>query len=519
MVQQPSAPNRIARRSVLSGMAAVSVVGATSLSTATTAQSAAQTVEPAGELPLNGLAEVVVDDDGTTVYCSLNDGFGVVDASDPSDPTVLYEERGLKHDGDGPMDHIRDVKVAGDRLAVVGPNTPTRGDTFSGFFLYDVSDPANPERVTFQPTEHGIHNCSFDGDRLYLTGSGLPDSPVVIYDVADDDPEELGRWAVADEGGWSDVSRNYANCHDLYGDGDTLYVAYWDTGTWVLDVSDPANPEPRSQIGGHDSEYLASLGRAPSAEFFELPGNSHYVQPNDDASALFVGKEAWNRDETDIDGGPGGIELWDGDEDPALQSVLAPPEPGPEQEGGWTSHNFGVRGDRLYTSWYGGGVRVYDVSDLAAPELLGEWRAPERSVFWSAKPLSDGFVAGSYIDPRNADEAERNGDGAKLYVFPDPDGSDATAAPTMERREFPDPPSDETTTTTQPDGSATTTPSTTSPDETTATTEGGGNDGTDGSDGEGDDGSDGGGQPGFGPLAALVGGGLGLWRHVRRTDE
>ena len=199
-------PSTVSRRTVLSGLAAAPLLGLPAGTDRTVAGGSASSeraatpwIEPAATLELDGVAEAVVDEDGETVYCSLRDGFGVVDASDPSAPELLYEERGMKHDGDGPMERIMDVKVSGDRLAVAGPNVGF-GDKLSGVFLYDVSDPANPERVAFQPTDHGIHNCSLDGDRLYLTGSGLPNSPVVIYDVADDDPEKVAEWSVADAG-------------------------------------------------------------------------------------------------------------------------------------------------------------------------------------------------------------------------------------------------------------------------------------------------------------------------------
>ncbi|WP_135821627.1 LVIVD repeat-containing protein [Halostella litorea] len=525
-------PSTVSRRTVLSGLAAAPVVGSIAASDRTAAvgadRAAAPRIEPAATVGLDGVAEAVVGADGETVYCSLADGFGVVDASDPAAPEVLYEERGMEHDGDGPMADVMDVKVSGDRLAVAGPNGGF-GNDFSGVFLYDVSDPANPERVAFQPTDHGIHNCSLDGDRLYLTGTGLPNSPVVIYDVSDDNPEKLTEWSAADaDDVWADVSSNYAQCHDLYGRGDTLYIAYWDAGTWVVDVSDPANPQFRFRVGGHDPEYLASLGRNPTPEFFELPGNSHYVQPDGDGSALFVGKEAWNRGDSDTVGGPGGIELWDGTEDPSLRTVLAPPQPSPEVDGsGWTSHNFGVDGDRLYTSWYDGGVRVFDVSDLGAPKVLGEWRDPSSTSFWSAKPLAEGFVAGSYQNPSNSREERADGVGATLYLFPEPDGEGATEARTMERREFPEPDQGTTTDpgTTTTAGTTTTTdpPTTTTGGTTTATdgtTAGGGTTPDDGSgDGGGDGDSDSGGQPGFGLLTALLGGGLGLRRYAKRREE
>jgi hypothetical protein len=540
----PSTASSVRRRRLLAGLAALGTTTA-GAATARAASSSARddtvtdrtdrtdrsdrtdgdavgALDPDGSLDLRGVGEAVVGDDGETVYCSVVDGYAVVDASDPADPTVLAEERELTHDGSDPMQSIMDVKVSGDRLLVSGPNG--FGEGLSGFFLYDVSDPATPERVAVHETRFGPHNSFIDGDFVYLTGSGRQ-SPTVIYDVAADDPEEVARWSAADaDDAWADVGRNFRSTHDVYVQDDTLYVAYWDAGTWLVDVSDPTNPTATAHLGGHDPAYLQSIesGQGLSPEFRELPGNSHYVQPNADASAVFVGKEAWDARATDRDGGPGGIECWDvSGSDPALRSVLRPPAPdadaGEDPDAQWTSHNFGIDGDRLYTSWYGGGVRVYDVSDLANPLLLDAWRDPGTTSFWTAKPLASGFVAPSHADPRNTREERRRGEGARLFAFPDPDAATAEPAPTMARREFPQPEddgdggSDDRTTasgTTRPTTTAaptTTTGGGTDADTTTATT-------ADGDDGESP-------VPGFGALTALAGGGIALRRLLVRTND
>lgn len=402
-------------------------------------------VEPAGRLALDGVTEAVVDSDGETVYCALGDGFAVVDASNPFDPTVVFVERDLEAsaaDGKQPMTAIRDVKVSGDRLLVAGPTAQPRflSQSLQGFFLYDVGDPASPERVAFHETGFGPHNSFVDGDHVYLTGSGEFDEPIVVYDVADDDPEEVARWSPADaDDAWSRVPTLLRNCHDVYVQAGVLYAAYWDAGTWLVDVADPAAPTALAHLGGHDPGYLAGVDPL-AGEFEELPGNSHSVQPNADGSAVFVGKEAVEDPRTIHDGGPGGVELWDANgAAPTLACVLRPPRPHPNvSRGRWTAHNFGVRRDRLYTSWHGGGVRVYDVAAVDEPLLLGEWRDPERTWFWTAVPLERGFVATSYLDPAYSLGAQRRGEGAHLYVFPEPSAADAVPAPTMPRRERPD---------------------------------------------------------------------------------
>ncbi|WP_256295718.1 LVIVD repeat-containing protein [Haloarchaeobius salinus] len=511
----PSDPTRgVCRRGVLTGLAGLATAGVTG-TTVTAARPTAQEtpLEPTAELAIEGVCEAVVSEDGETVFAATRDGFATVDVSDPANPALLSEERGLTHDGQGPMQRIYDVKYADDRLVVAGPNAGGRSE-LSGFFLYDVEDPANPERLAFQPTNHGIHNCFFDGTHAYLTGSGVPNEPTMIYDVTGDSPEQVGEWsAVHEDEAWRDAGRNSLSCHDVYVQDDTLYVAYWDAGTWVVDVSDPANPSAVAKLGEHSAEYLADVGDGFTSEFVELPGNAHYVQPSADGSALYVGKEAWDREDTpEHDGGPGGIELWSMGDDPTRETILAPP---PDNDGA-TAHNFGVDGDRLYTSWYGGGVRVYDVGDPTAPRLLGGWRADETTSFWTAEPIHEGFVGASYQNPENGREERQQGVDARLFVFPEPEG-EGEPAPTMEPRPVPGQ---------EPGGNADT-PTTRPPDA------GGGEGGTAGTTDDGPvtpashtpgtttDASDDGGSPGFGVLAALagVGAAAGLARRRRREAE
>jgi hypothetical protein len=277
--------------------------------------------------------------------------------------------------------------------------------------------------------------------------------------------------------------------HDLYVQDDRVYVALWDTGTWILDVSDPSNPEFVTRFGDHSMEELTGAGS--QAAGLEPPGNSHYVQPNDDGSVVAVGKEAWDANNSGS-GGPGGIHFWDVS-DPSSPEEIAAIEPNEADNnaydgGTWTtSHNFDWDGDRLYTSWYQDGVKLFDVSDPANPERLSWWRQPEETSFWTAQCA----VQGDFFVATSLGTSLQNTDVAGLFTFPDEAGEQENP-PSL----VPEDPSTMTTTATD-DG-----------------TESGGENGTDG----GDDGdSDGGALAGFGVGAALAGLGLGALRY--RGDD
>jgi hypothetical protein len=477
------------RRDVLRSAAAAAALPIAS--TAVTATSSQDAYAPLGVVGVEGTKEVVVDDAGETAYAATTDGFATVDISDPEAPELLTVETPLLADHeDGALQMVYDVKLDGDALIVVGPANATREEQAQGMAVYDVSDPANPERTGFHETAFPIHNAYLADGVAYLTANDQVKNPVVLVDVSGDTIEELARWSNVDyDDAWAEVHWYLRSCHDVYVQDDVLYVAYWDAGTWLVDVSDPANPTHITHFGHYEASDLQDVEQI-GVEGLGLPGNAHYVAVNDDASLLATGAEAWDDDPEDDDDGQGGIDIWDVSDptDPEkLAFVAPPPTPNGTREGTWTtSHNFDFHGDRLYSSWYQGGVKVHDVSDPANPEELAWWRQPDQTSFWTAQyATDDAFVAGSML---GGDDYP-----AGIYTFPNRAGEQADPPTLVEESS--------TTTTEQPTEAATTEhtteetaiTATPTPTETTsATTE------------ESDDES-GGGAPGFGVLAALSG--------------
>jgi chitodextrinase len=362
----PGDTNSHDRRSVIrsiAALAAASASGATVTGARTDTGDWAGAFSPLGQVAIDGAAEAVTSDDGRTAYVSTDPGFVSVDIADPSDPSVLArrEETGVTG--------IKDVKVDGDRLIVQGPANGT-GRT-NGFGLYDVRDPAAPERLAFVETDYGIHNAYLDDGIAYIIDNGAAE--IVLFDVADDDPTEVGRWGL-------DGARTL---HDLWVQDEVGYLNFWDQGTAIVDVSDPAAPSLISTVRDGSSRR---------------PNNDHYVMVNDDASILAIGKEQIGRSNL-------GVELWD-ISTPTDASFLAEIDP-PSGSGERTSHNFDLVGDYLYTSWYRGGIRVHDIGDPSNPEQIASWAGDDAS-FWTAKVAVPGsVVVGSDY-------------GGGLYTFDDP---------------------------------------------------------------------------------------------------
>ncbi|MFB6270986.1 MAG: LVIVD repeat-containing protein, partial [Halobacterium sp.] len=362
-----------------------------------------------------------------------------------------------------------------------------------------------PTQTGFFETAYPIHNAYLQDGVAYLTANDQAKNPVVLVDVTGDSNEEIARWSNVDyDDAWRDVHWYLRTCHDVYVQGDVLYVAYWDAGTWLVDVSDPKNPSYVNHFGHYDAADLTDVEQV-GREGLGLPGNSHYVAVNDDASILASGAEAWDVDTSDGDAGQGGLDVWDisDPQNPEKVSFIAPPPtPDGTRQGTWTtSHNFEFRGDRLYTSWYQGGVKIHDVSDPANPEELAWWRQPDQTSFWTARyATGDAFVASSM---QGGDDYP-----VGVYTFPNRAGEQA------------DPPSlvPENTTTTQPSTTQTTTRTTTTATETTVDTTEATTAATTEATTTERSGESGGGAPGFGVLAALSGVSAAALAARRRLD-
>ncbi|ESP87725.1 LVIVD repeat-containing protein, partial [Candidatus Halobonum tyrrellensis] len=397
---------------------------------ATAATAADESYGPLGRLDCRGTKEAVVSADGSTAFLALTDGYATVDVRDPAAPTLLAERRSLLADREGgPMVGVHDVTLSGDTLAVVGPANPAPSAP-SGALFVDVSDPADPVRRGFHPTTFPVHNAFLDGEYLYLTGNDGERNPLVVVDAGADPPAEVARWSLVDrDPAWGEVRSPLRVLHDVWVRDGLAALACWDAGTYLLDVSDPADPAFVGRVPAGDP---AGLRDPPASESLTPPGNHHYAATDPGNDLLAVGEESWaaRRDGRTV-GGPSGVGLYDLS-DPAapahLASIDPPPTAEPTLDGTWTTaHNLELRGGTLYTSWYQGGVKRHDVSDPANPVEETWWVDPAAARFWTARTAGDAFVASSM--------GTRSGAPAGLWTFPDAAGGGGdpaalTATPT-----------------------------------------------------------------------------------------
>lgn len=336
-----------------------------------------------GEVPVSGALEAVTQ--GNYAYVATGNGMAVVDWTVPGRPEVA----GTVTASD-PASGILDVKVDGDLASLAHNGGP-------GITLVDVSDPANPVETALYDAGAHVHNNFIAGDYAYVGVNDTHDTPfdhdrMEIVDVSDPTaPEKVGEWRLCDH--FPDYAAGWVNpIHDLYVQDGVAYLAHWDAGTVMVDVSDPTAPETLAHFGAapHADEPPED-GSFPLGRYLNKPGNAHYVQPTPSGDHVLVGAETFPGGDASTED-YGGIRIFDVSDLDAVEQVgyVAPPD---DTDAFRTSHNFDVTANRLHASWYRGGARVYDITDVTAPEERAKY---ESGFFWTAVE-ERGFTVASDI--------------------------------------------------------------------------------------------------------------------------
>jgi hypothetical protein len=286
---------------------------------------------------------------------------------------------------------------------------------FRGFGVWDVTDPTRPRRLGLYATDQrtgGSHEIWLQpvGGKAYVYTAvilsevrtspdgvtpGRPDFRIV--DVSDPArPTEVGVW-----GAWSELglrpSTTDANgvprsnfVHSVTGDGTRAYLSYWDLGTVILDVSNPAQPR-----------YLGRTSYAPNEQ-----GNAHSAWAVRRSGLLIQTDE-------DFDPGPSGAleQSWGY---VRIFSISNPAEPRqlstfklpstttyPSPPGYWSVHDPKISGSLAYFSWYAEGVVVVDVSRPATPVQVAQF-VPEPAAdprgYFGPPDVKFAHVWGVFVD-------------------------------------------------------------------------------------------------------------------------
>ena len=196
-------------------------------------------------------------------------GFEIYNVDDPTNPVHLVhvqvdeinELTPLFFGGPGSLDdngvHNLWLFTQGDRDLVAAQSE----GVFDGFQIFDITVPTNPVLVS-----------GWGAEEVFDPGVGDLDDPT--------DGDQLNRvlaaavWLLE---GFGASQNRFLHDFTITPDGKLAYLAHWDAGLILLDISDVANPR------------LISVALDPTSEDGEV--NSHSVWPSEDGTVVVEGEE------------------------------------------------------------------------------------------------------------------------------------------------------------------------------------------------------------------------------------
>ena len=311
--------------------------------------------------------------------------FSVIDVTKPESPSVITQVA-------VEADFVRcnSLGLSGTTL-VVAHQTEKQGQQYAGIDIYDVADPAHPQKLshfdTSGPHSRGVHYLWFtDGRYAYLSTGAKDFTPrdqkddqfLMIVDVSNPkQPHEVGRW-------WLPGTREGDAAQPLprvEGDDagirlhtptipadrpDRLYAGWIDGGWLILDISDKSHPKAIVR------RSWQSLDEGFAHTVVALPSRGIAIQSEEAIGAKCSDwpKRNW---------------VWDiANEHHPFPLAALPPAPDQAElckaGGRFGSHNINMNRPSPYEatlkntvvgSYFNGGVRAYSIADPARPVEIG----------------------------------------------------------------------------------------------------------------------------------------------------
>jgi hypothetical protein len=312
-------------------------------------------VKLVGRTDLAGGGQVVVENGYAYVgHMDPPHGTTILDVKDPKHPKVVVEieiPKGV---------HSHKVRVSGDVMLVNLERYQSKEKLPTGLKIYDITNREKPKEIAFVETNGGVHRFTFDGRYAYLSVhlEGYRGRIPMIFDLKDPTrPTEVGRWWMPGQwigGGETPTWEGTAHqCHHPIRYGDRLYVSYWHGGFVILDIADMSKPK---FIGGLNwSPPYPSPIHTTVPIPWKLMGRDMMVVVDEEAGKRAPAPPAfmWMVDITE-EKQPVSVSTYN----PEAAFSIAP------------GHQYGahqpaeqVYDNKMFVTWFSGGLRVVDISN------------------------------------------------------------------------------------------------------------------------------------------------------------
>lgn len=322
-----------------------------------------------GRLELPGAGQVVVEGNYAYIgHMQPPHGTTIVDISDPKHPTVVSQLE------IPPNVHSHKVRVHGDVMLVNHEKyRGYRGDDKprGGLKVFDIADRSRPQEIAFvEVSEWGYHRFTFDG--RYCYGSPTPEGYVGnIMEILDlnnpEKPEVVSHWWVP--GQWTGGGETphpdgrRVRCHHPMRLGDRLYCTWWHHGWYIFDISDLSQPKPIVHVDWSPPYPCPSHTTLPIP--WDISGRRILVVSDEevpDRLAPTPNAFLWIVDITE-ETNPVPIATYRARQDDQPFD--------PQNWYGCHQSQEQVYDNRLAVAWFGGGLRMVDISNPWRPEELG----------------------------------------------------------------------------------------------------------------------------------------------------
>jgi len=326
-----------------------------------------------------GAGQIVVDRGYAYIGPMKDFGTTIVDVRNPRAPKVVAQLPVPANT------NSKKVQVAGDLMLVSNEAQPfnrENRDFSAGLGIYDVSRPAAPRQIGFfSAGGPGVHRFWFVDGRYAHLSAGADGYALHIYRIVDlarpDRPEEVGRWWIP--GQWTGAGERpdwpaswTVRVHGApFVAGDRCFVGCEDWGWAILDISAPSTP----RLVTRHTFYPPFGDMLHTA--LPLPGRRLVLCTQEAfrpyGSELEREKYLWIVDVRD-------------ERNPIpLATFGVAPDGLADAHNRFGPHNVhenrpgGLqREDRVYLTYFAGGLRVLDTSDPMRPLEIA-WYVPEVS--------------------------------------------------------------------------------------------------------------------------------------------